>query len=136
MKNLNSEQWESLCDGCGRCCMCKFEDCDSGEMLYTDIACALFDEQACRCRDYAQRQHKVADCLDIRHLADDQFRWLPASCSYRLLHEGKALPQWHPLMGGDLQAVHREGVSVRGKVFASSEGMDEAEVVSHIITPC
>ena len=135
LAELNAEQWESLCDGCGRCCMCKFEDADSGEMLYTDVACPLLDAQRCRCRDYSQRQRKVPDCLDIRHFSDSQFRWLPATCAYRLVHEGKALPAWHPWISGDAQSVHACGISVRDKVYASSEGMDEEAIIARIIDP-
>jgi len=133
LHKLDDAQWESLCDGCGRCCLFKFEDADSGKMLYTDIACAQFDVAVCRCRNYTDRHHEVADCLDIRHFTDDQFRWLPSSCAYRLAHEGKPLPAWHPWLTGDADSVHRAGISVRGKAVGSSVGMDEDDIIAHIV---
>ncbi|MDX8408900.1 MAG: YcgN family cysteine cluster protein [Mariprofundales bacterium] len=133
LAELDAAQWESLCDGCGRCCMCKFEDEDSGEMLYTDVACPLLDIRLCRCQNYLQRQQKVPDCLDIRHFTDQQFRWLPSTCAYRLAHEGKPLPPWHPWMSGNPQSVHRCGISIRDKVHASSEGMNEDAIIARII---
>jgi len=110
---LTREQWEQLCDRCGVCCMHKFEDEESGQIVYSNIACRLFDVAHCRCSDYAHRVQRVPDCLDISRLSDAQFAWLPAHCAYRLRHAGLPLPAWHPLVCGDAEAVHRAGISMR-----------------------
>jgi len=118
LQDLDDDEWERLCDGCGRCCMHKFEDEDTGEALYTVIACRLFDDATCRCRDYGHRQQSVPDCLSIRALTPAQMRWLPQSCAYRLRAEGKPLPAWHPLVSGDPETVHAAGMSMRGRSIA------------------
>ncbi|MDX8412622.1 MAG: YcgN family cysteine cluster protein [Mariprofundales bacterium] len=131
---LDDGEWESLCDGCGRCCLCKFEDEDSGEMLYTDIVCAQFDLSSCRCRSYGSRSLVVADCLDIRQFGDAQFRWLPATCAYRLAHEGKQLPAWHPWLSGDAASVHRAGIALcNNTVAGNNHGMSEDAIIAHIV---
>jgi len=132
---LSDDEWESLCDGCGRCCMCKFEDQDSGEMLYTDVACPLFNAESCRCSDYETRHLNIPNCLNIRQFTPDQFHWLPSTCAYRLCHEGNPLPAWHPWRSGDARSVAAAGISMQGKVFASSETMDEEAITARIIDP-
>jgi len=134
LASLTEQEWEALCDGCGRCCLCKFEDEECGVMLYTDIGCRLLDADRCRRRHYDARREMVAECLDIRQLTDDQFRWLPESCAYRLAHEGRPLPAWHPWRSGSRDSVEEAGISIRGKVAASSEGMAEEQLIRHIIT--
>ncbi|HKJ83749.1 MAG TPA: YcgN family cysteine cluster protein [Mariprofundaceae bacterium] len=121
LEALTDGEWEALCDGCGRCCMQKFEDEDTGEMLYTSIACRLFDDAACRCRDYADRLSRVPDCLNVRTLSAGQMQWLPATCAYRLRAEGKPLPRWHPLRTGDPDSVHAAGISMRGRTRSEAE---------------
>jgi len=92
LDELKDDEWEQLCDGCGRCCMHKFEDEDTGEMIYSNIACRLLDCESCRCTDYAHRIKRIPKCMDIRHFVSEQFRWLPPTCAYRLRFEGKSLP--------------------------------------------
>jgi len=118
---MSKSEWESLCDGCGLCCMHKVEDEDSGEVFYTNLACKLLDLEACRCTDYANRAKKVADCLVLSPDATEAFEWLPSTCAYRLLAHGEELPEWHPLVCGDPEAVHDVGVSVRGKVVSEND---------------
>ncbi|MDQ6987255.1 MAG: YcgN family cysteine cluster protein [Mariprofundaceae bacterium] len=134
LNELNGEQWEALCDGCALCCMHKFEDEDSGEMLYTDVACRLLDCTACRCTDYQKRRENVPECMDIRSFTAAQYCWLPETCAYRLRFEGKPLPNWHPLMSGDAETVHSTGVSMRGCCVGEDE-VAEHELVEHIIDP-
>ncbi len=131
---LSEEQWEALCDGCGRCCLHRFEDEETGEVLYTDVACRLFDMDSCRCTRYAERRRLVPECLSVRLLSADQYAWLPVTCAYRLRREGKALPAWHPLISGDAASVREAGISVRGRCVPESEVAEE-EWPEHIIAP-
>jgi uncharacterized cysteine cluster protein YcgN (CxxCxxCC family) len=108
-------EWESLCDGCGRCCLHKLEDVDTGLCYYTNVACHLLDTHSCRCRNYTGRMRIVADCLDLWQSREKQFAWLPASCAYRRLSNGQPLSWWHPLVSGDPETVHTAGISVRGR---------------------
>lgn len=132
LQALTAAQWEALCDGCGLCCMHKFEDADTGEMLYTSVACRLFDDAGCRCRDYGKRLLKVADCLNLRSLSLAQMRWLPATCAYRLRAEDKPLPAWHPLVAGHAEAVHAAGMSMRGR-SVPEDAVPEAAWPDYII---
>lgn len=134
LDDLTGKEWEHLCDGCGLCCMHKFEDEDSGEMLYTDVACRLFESGSCRCADYAGRCDAVPECMQIRHFAPGQFAWLPQSCAYRLRFEAKPLFIWHPLISGDADSVHSAGISVQGKCVSESD-VDEDDLPMHIIHP-
>ncbi|PID42181.1 MAG: hypothetical protein CSB48_11670 [Proteobacteria bacterium] len=132
LDEMSSEEWESLCDGCGKCCLHKLEDEDDGEVYYTDIACRYLDEQKCRCMIYPKRLETVAECICLTPDNLAGVHWLPATCAYRLLYEGKNLPDWHPLVSGDRETVHHAGFSVRGKVF-SEVGISEDEWEDHII---
>jgi uncharacterized cysteine cluster protein YcgN (CxxCxxCC family) len=134
LNGLSDENWEALCDGCGHCCMVKFEDEDTGEILYTDVACRLFDGASCRCTDYPHRTQQIAGCLNIRNFEHSQYKWLPKTCAYRLLHEGKNLFDWHPLISGNTESVFRAGFSVRGK-SVPEKAVPEDEMVDHIIDP-
>jgi uncharacterized cysteine cluster protein YcgN (CxxCxxCC family) len=116
LEELSVTEWESLCDGCGRCCLVKLEDEDTGEIHFTDIACKLLETGSCRCSNYAHRRKFVRDCVKLTPEAVRTLPWLPPSCAYRLVAEGKDLKWWHPLVSGRPETVHEAGVSVRGRV--------------------
>ncbi len=132
LDQLNQEEWESLCDGCGLCCLHKLEDEDTDEVYYTDIACRLLDQETCRCGNYPQRQELVDDCLTLNVNDIANFHWLPSTCAYRLLAEGKPLFNWHPLISGSAETVHEAGISVRGRTKAESD-VPCVELEEHII---
>jgi hypothetical protein len=134
LEDLNPAEWESLCDGCGRCCLVKLEDEDSGEIHYTDIACKLFSEQTCACSDYARRRRKVHDCIKLTPATVRSLAWLPRSCAYRVIAEGGDLAWWHPLVSGSPMSVHEAGASVRGRVALSETQVRLADYVDHIVT--
>jgi uncharacterized cysteine cluster protein YcgN (CxxCxxCC family) len=131
LSEMTRAEWESLCDGCGRCCLHKLRDEDTDELGWTEVACRLLDTQSCRCSDYANRKQRVPDCVKLTAKLVAQIDWLPPSCAYRLLQEGKDLPWWHPLVSGTPETVHQAGVSVRGKAVRERDaGALEDHVVS------
>ena len=132
LAEMTSGEWESLCDGCGRCCLHKLEDVDSGLLFYTNVACRLLDEQRCRCTNYPQRMNIVPDCLVLSANDGSQFNWLPSSCAYRRLANGQALEWWHPLVSGNPESVHQAGISVRGRVV-SEKMVSKKRLEDHII---
>jgi uncharacterized cysteine cluster protein YcgN (CxxCxxCC family) len=121
LAEMTPQEWEALCDGCGRCCLVKLEDEDTGEIHFTDVACKLFDSRTCRCKDYANRTKRVHDCVRLTPHNVGALNWLPSTCAYRLLDEGKSLPWWHPLVSGTPRTVIDAGVSVRGELLSEDE---------------
>src|SRR4051794_21161267 len=124
LESLNREEWESLCDGCGKCCLHKLEDADTGEVHATNVACKLLDTHSARCTHYRGRHAFVPDCIRLTARTVSRHDWLPSTCAYRLRAEGKSLPDWHYLVCGDPEAVHRAGISVRGWTIAEGEAGD------------
>jgi uncharacterized protein len=118
LDEMTDAEWESLCDGCGRCCLHKLRDDVTEALSFTNVACHLLDLGTCACSDYAHRQKQVPDCVSLTPDALEEIDWLPPSCAYRRLQEGRGLAWWHPLVSGDPQTVHTAGVSVRGRVIS------------------
>lgn len=133
LAEMTRAEWESLCDGCGRCCLIKLQDEDTEEIEFTDVACHLLDLDSCRCGDYPNRNRKVPDCVILTLDNLGSLAWMPSTCAYRLLHEGRPLYWWHPLVSGDPGTVESAGVSVRGRVVSERVVPDEA-LEDHIVS--
>ena len=133
LDELTRAEWEALCDGCAKCCLLKLEDEDTGEVAYTDIACRLLDRGTCRCGNYPLRRQLVAGCVVMRpENLERVLAWMPASCAYKRVHEGRDLAPWHPLISGDAESVHRAGISLRGRMVAEYD-VEEEDWPDHVI---
>lgn len=133
LEEMTDSEWESLCDGCGRCCLEKLEDEDTGRIYFTHVGCRLLDAGLCACKDYANRSERVPDCVRLTPENVRTLNWLPPSCAYRLVAEGRDLYWWHPLISGDPNTVHEAGVSVRGRVEFSEDDVDDADLEDHVV---
>jgi len=135
LDEMTDSEWESLCDGCGRCCLNKLEEeGNDADTYYTDVACRLLDGQTCRCRDYANRLDQVDDCVQLTPQSLKTINWLPPSCAYVLIAKGRDLYWWHPLVSGDPESVHAAGVSVRGRISATEETVPDEDLEDHIVS--
>jgi uncharacterized cysteine cluster protein YcgN (CxxCxxCC family) len=134
MKDMTQAEWESLCDGCGRCCLNKLIEEGSDRTYYTDVGCRLLDDQTCRCKDYKNRSSLVDDCVQLSPRNIKRISWLPPTCAYRLIADGHDLYWWHPLVSGDPGTVHQAGISVRGKVGADERDVPDAKLEDHIVS--
>ncbi|EAR07633.1 YcgN family cysteine cluster protein [Reinekea blandensis] len=132
LSEMTTEEWESLCDGCGKCCLQKLEDDEDGTVYYTDVVCQYMTDE-CRCSIYPKRHETVPNCVWLKPEDVDQFYWLPSTCAYRLLAEGRDLPLWHPLVSGDPQLIHAVNVSVNHMDLVPDNQVPEEEWEDHII---
>ena len=133
LEEMSREEWESLCDGCARCCLVKLEDADTAEIYFTDVGCTLLDAKTCRCRDYRRRQSRVSDCVKLTPKTVRRLDWLPVTCAYRCLAEGRGLAWWHPLVSGSPDTVRQAGVSASGRVSASEDDMPAESLGERIV---
>jgi uncharacterized protein len=127
---MTRSQWESLCDGCGKCCVHKLEDEETGEIFPTNVACRLLDPRTAKCKDYPNRRAHVPECVRLTPAILETIEWLPASCAYLRVHRGQGLADWHPLVSGDPETVRRAGISVIGKTVSED---DVGDLENHII---
>lgn len=130
LAQMTTDEWESVCDGCGKCCLHKLEDEDTGNIFFTSVVCNLIDLNTCRCTRYTERTTLVPTCLDLKQHDFAKYNWLPATCAYRLLADGKPLPTWHPLVCGNRQSVKKAGVAISSYAM-KEEDIDNIE--DHII---
>ena len=131
--DFSASEWEAVCDGCGKCCLHKLEDEDSGSVHYTSVACRLLDLETCRCLDYPNRQRQVPDCLRLDPSRTGEFKWLPQTCAYRRLADGDSLPPWHPLISECRESVHDAGVSIKAWAISENEVRAEDEIADYAV---
>lgn len=127
LAEMTSEEWESLCDNCGKCCLHKLEDEDTGDIYFTSVACKLIDLDTCRCTGYRERTRLVPECLDLKQYNFAEYKWLPATCAYRLLADGEELPAWHPLVSKSPDSVQDAGVSISSYAMKEADAADDLE---------
>ncbi len=133
MAQMSQKEWEALCDGCGKCCLNKLEDEDTGEVALTNVACRLLDDSTCRCAQYDIRHQFVPECIVLKPSnIPEHLYWMPQTCAYRLVHEGRPLEDWHPLISRTADSVHKAGVSVKNRTVPEFE-IDEDDWEEHII---
>ncbi|NTV36011.1 MAG: YcgN family cysteine cluster protein [Anaerolineaceae bacterium] len=133
LEEMTPEEWESLCDGCARCCLFKFQDEDTGEYYYTDVACKLLDLGTCQCTDYPHRRQKEPGCVVLTAQNAAELAWMPETCAYRRLALGRPLPRWHPLRTGNTGSVAAAGIRVCGMAVSAND-VPEDELENHIIS--
>ena len=135
MAELSPSVWESLCDNCGKCCRIRLEDEVTGDIYITDVACKLFDPASCKCTDYANRSQKVPDCVTLTKDNVAQLKWMPQTCAYRLISEGKDLPDYHHLISGSRETIHEVGMSVQDAVTSEIFVTEDEQVTRIVIWP-
>ena len=128
LEDMTPAEWESICDGCAKCCLLKLEDEDSGEIAYTRLHCKLLDAQTCRCSDYEARKTHVPDCVILTPKSVNEIKWMPKTCAYKVLHEEGRLPAWHHLVSGDPDLVHRQGHSIMGRTVSEETVLEENQI--------
>ena len=133
LEEMTTEEWESLCDGCGRCCLHKLEDIDTGLYFYTNVACRLLDQDTCSCKEYPNRMSLVKDCLVLSPADHEHYNWLPTTCAYRRLANGMDLEWWHPLVSGNTDTVNEARISVRSRTVSEKE-VSKEELEDHIVS--
>ena len=131
LNEMSSEEWEALCDGCGKCCVLKLEDIDSGDVYYTDVGCKLLNCDTCVCKDYSNRKQIVPDCVILTPDNLTDLKWMPKTCAYRLIFEHQDLPEWHPLVTGDKDSTRISGNAVAGRIYTEKD-VPESELPNHI----
>lgn len=127
LDQMSRAEWEALCDGCGKCCLYKLRDIDTDELVFTNVACRLLDAETCRCSHYPKRHEVVPDCIEFDTDMIRELDWMPSTCAYRLLAEGKPLEPWHPLISGDPDSVHHAGISIRGRFIPEDDADPDLE---------
>ncbi|MEP3891496.1 MAG: YcgN family cysteine cluster protein [Hellea sp.] len=135
MAEMSPREWESLCDNCGKCCCIRLEDDDTGDIYITDVACKLFDPSSCKCTDYPNRSKKVPDCVTLTKDNVEQLHWMPQTCAYRLVSEGKDLPEYHHLISGSRDSIHEAGMSVQGSVTSEIFVSEDEQITRIVIWP-
>lgn len=132
LESLSNNEWEALCDHCGRCCLIKLEDEDTADVFYTNVICHLYDLEQARCSDYAKRKQKVAACIDIKKFGEGIYSQLPETCAYRLRYNRQPLPEWHPLIAGDFEKMQQAMKHIKYRAI-SEQGIHEEQLEDHIV---
>lgn len=131
LRQMSTSEWEALCDGCGKCCLVKLIDDLTDDLHYTTVACKLLNCDSCQCGDYENRKSLVEDCVILSPRLIEELDWMPSTCAYRLIYEGKDLYWWHPLISGNPDTVHEAGISVRGRAISERE-VEDSELPKYI----